>query len=190
MELMPAFHSSFAFLFQRPFAMKGRYYANVFVHFEPTGRPLNYENYDYAEDLDDFLPPYILPGSLEEENWKRRNPTGWHQASPSAAHIDTLPVFAAAAQNDIETLAKIAADNKRSLMAKDRNGWQPIHEAARGGHKEAIEFLVSNGADVNARTHKGTGVSPLHIALNAHDEEHPAAKYLIGKGAVNLGPEL
>jgi hypothetical protein len=190
MELMPVFHSYFAFPFQRPFAMKGRYYANVFVHFEPTGRPLNYANYDYVEDLDDFFPPYIMPGSLEEENWKRRNPTGWHQASPSAAHIDTLPAFAAAAQNDIETLAKIAADNKRSLMAKDRNGWQPIHEAARGGHKEAIEFLVSNGADINVRTHKGTGVSPLHIALNAHDEEHPVAKYLIGKGAINVGPEL
>lgn len=151
---------------------------------------MNWDNYDYVEDLDEFFPPYIMPGSLEEENWKKRNPMGWHQASPSAAHVDTLPAFAAAGQNDLERLAQIAKDDNRSLMAKDRNGWQPIHEAARGGHPEAIAFLVQHGADINARTHKGTGMSPLNVALTAHDEDHPAAQYLVGLGAVNLGAEL
>ena len=70
---------------------------NTFIHFEPTGRPLNYENYDYVEEMDDFLPPYIIPGSTWADQWARNNPTGWHQASPSAAHIDTFPAFAAAA---------------------------------------------------------------------------------------------
>jgi hypothetical protein len=174
----------------RPFPLKGRYYANIFIHFEPTGRPLDYDNYDYVEDLDEFLPPYIVPGSPEEPIWREWNPTGWHQPSPSAAHIDTLPAFAAAAKNDVEGLVKMASDDKRSLTAKDRNGWQPIHEAARGGHKDALDFLIRNGADINARTHKGTGVTPLHIALNAHDQDHPAAQYLIGLGAMNVGPEL
>jgi hypothetical protein len=174
----------------RPFPLKGRYYANIFIHFEPTGRPLDYDNYDYVEDLDEFLPPYIVPGSPEEPIWREWNPTGWHQASPSAAHIDTLPAFAAAAKNDVEGLIKMAADDKRSLTTKDRNGWQPIHEAARGGHKDALDFLIRHGADINARTHKGTGVTPLYIALNAHDQDHPAAQYLIGLGAMNVGPEL
>jgi prolyl 4-hydroxylase len=174
----------------RPFPLKGRYYANIFIHFEPTGRPKSFENYDYVEGMDDFLPPYILPDSPEVANWKRRNPSGWHIASPSAARIDTLPAFAAAAQNDVAGLEKIAAEDKRSLHAKDRNGWQPIHEAARGGHTEALEFLINNGADINARTHKGSGVTPLRITVSAHDEDHPAAQYLKSLGAVNAGPEL
>ena len=176
----------------RPFPLKGRFYANTFIHFEPTGRPLHYENYDYVEEMDDFLPPYIMPDSAWVPEWTRRNPTGWHQASPSAAHVDTFPAFAAAAQNDVDALKQVAAEDKRSLLAKDRNGWQPIHEAARGGHVEAMEYLIQNGADVNARTHKGSGVSPLRITLNAHNKnaDHPAVRYLMSLGAMDIGPEL
>jgi hypothetical protein len=104
--------------------MKGNYFANIFIHFQPTGKPLNFENYDFVEDTDDFYPPYIIKDSDEADNWKKRNPTGWYQASPSGAHVDTLPVFEAAAQNDLKTLKRIAVEDKRSLIAKDRNGWQ------------------------------------------------------------------
>lgn len=178
------------FCMQRPFALKGNYYANIFIHFQPTGKPLNYENYDFVEDMDDFYPPYIIKGSAEAENWKRRNPTGWHQESPSGAHVDTLPAFEAAAQNDLEELQRIASEDRRSLIAKDRNGWQPIHEAARGGHLDTIEFLLENGADLNARTHKGSGVSPLKIAREAHGDEHVVVQFLRELGAQELGPEL
>ena len=77
----------------------------------------------------------------------------------------------------------IAAEDTRSLFAKDRNGWQPIHEAARGGHKEALEFLVSRGVPFNARTHKNEGVTPLAIAINAHAVDHDAVRYLKEIGA-------
>ena len=167
----------------RPFPLKGRYYANIFIHFEPTGRPLNFQNYDYVEDMDEFFPPYVLHDGPWADEWKRRNPTGWHQASPSAAHVDTLPAFAAAAENDVETLRQIAKTDARSLLAKDRNGWSPIHEAARGGHREALEFLVEQGVPINARTHKNKGVTALAIALNAHSDDHEAVKYLKGIGA-------
>jgi hypothetical protein len=167
----------------RPFPLKGRYYANIFIHFEPTGRPLNFENYDYVEDLDEFFPPYLQPNSPWASEWRRRNPTGWQQASPSAAHEETLPAFAAAAQNDVETLRQIASEDARTLVAKDRNGWMPIHEAARGGHKEALEFLVSQGVPLNVRTHKNTGVTPLTVAINAHSTDHEAVRYLKQVGA-------
>lgn len=197
----------------RPFPLKGRYFANIFIHFEvcartnvvlfcfelktcshslflpfplqlqPTGRPKNFNNYDYVEDMDEFFPPYLLPDSLWSAEWKRRNPTGWYQASPSAAHVDTLPAFSAAATNDVDTLAQIAKEDARSLIAKDRNGWQPIHEAARGGHKEALEYLVGQGVPINTRTHKNAGVTPLSIAINAHSSDHEAVRYLKEVGA-------
>ncbi|KAG7347910.1 ankyrin repeat domain protein [Nitzschia inconspicua] len=167
----------------RPFPLKGRYYANIFIHFEPTGRPLNFENYDYVEEMDEFFPPYLLPNGGWADEWRRRNPTGWHQASPSAAHVDTLPAFEAAAHNDVKTLQQIAMEDSRSLFAKDRNGWMPIHEAARGGCKEALEFLVDLGVPLNAKTHKNKGVTPLTIAINAHSEDHDAVRYLKEMGA-------
>lgn len=63
------------FVEQRPFPLKGRFFANIFVHFEPTGRPL-VDNGEQA-DVDDFYPPYLVPGSPEIENWESRNPAGW-----------------------------------------------------------------------------------------------------------------
>jgi prolyl 4-hydroxylase len=174
----------------RPFALKGRYYANIFIHFEPTGRPLHAEGNDWESSLDDFLPPYILPNSPWVKEWSRRNPSGWKQPSPSAAHVDSLTGHSAAAQNNLEVLTQLAAENHRALTAKDRNGWSPIHESVRGGHLEALDFLVNNGADVNERTHHGTGVTPLNIALHTHDEDHPVTRYLKDMGALNIGPEL
>lgn len=63
--------------------MKGRYYANIFIHFEPTGRQLYHHSDNYVEELDDFLPPYILAGSPEVLNWKMRNPNGWKMVGRS-----------------------------------------------------------------------------------------------------------
>lgn len=157
---------------------------------QPTGRPLNYQGDDFKVSLDDELPPYLLPNSPEVANWKKRNPSGWKQPSPSAAQDDILLGHQAAVHNDAVELERLAAKDQRLLHAKDRNGWQPIHEAARFGHKDTMEFLIKKGADVNSRTHNGAGVTPLNIAINAHSADHPVSQYLLGLGAVNLGPEL
>jgi hypothetical protein len=58
----------------RPFPLKGNFYANIFIHFEPTGEHLNDGEWD---NVDDFYPPYVLPDSAEMKNWERKNPTGW-----------------------------------------------------------------------------------------------------------------
>ena len=50
--------------------------ANVFIHFEPVG-PINGELEIGKTDL----PPYIIPGSPEEPNWRRNNPDGHHVSS-------------------------------------------------------------------------------------------------------------
>lgn len=96
----------------------------------------------------------------------------------------------AALNGDTERLASIAKKDAKLLHHKDRNGWQPIHEAARAGQKEAIAFLLEEGADINARTHYGKGNTPLNLAINALSEKHPVSQYLLSLGAVDIGPDL
>jgi hypothetical protein len=63
---------------QRPFPLKGRSYANVFIHFEPVelknGEPL-------VNKLDATLPPYVLADSLEGERQREANPDGQEYVS-------------------------------------------------------------------------------------------------------------
>jgi ankyrin repeat protein len=110
--------------------------------------------------------------------------------SPSATHVDAAEVHIAAAAGDIDTLAEIAVKNERLLHQRDRNGWQPIHEAAHSGHEDVMALLVSNGVDYNARTHNGQGSTPLNIAINSVSEKHPVSQYLLSLGALDIGPDL
>ena len=177
----------------RPFPLKGKYMANIFIHFEPTGRKLGDTSLDYLETLDDFFPPYLLPDSPESENWAARNPNGWKKPSPSAMIQDTNTpeAHAAAAMGDVVRLAMLARDNAKALHRKDSNGWQPIHEAARGGHTEAIELLVKHGADIDACTGHGKGgSSPLDLAIQSLGEDHSMVQYLVGLGASPCTEEL
>ena len=52
------------------------------------------------------------------------------------------------------------------MHGEDENGWQSIHEAARGGHLQVVRMLIEeeHDADMNAVTNNGEGSSPLHIA--------------------------
>lgn len=180
-------YESGSLLHGRPFPLKGNFYANIFIHFEPTGQHVDDGEW---EPMDDFHPPYIMPDTPEFSNWEQRNPSGWKKQSPSAAVVVMSEGHAAAAHGDTDTLREIAAANKRALHEKDRNGWQPIHEAARGGHLDTVRFLVEQKADVNAVTHQGTGVSPYYISLKTHGVDHPLTDYLSGLGAKLVGPEL
>ena len=170
----------------RPFPLKGKFYANIFIHFEPTGRPLYDYSGAYLDTLDEFYPPYLLPDSPEQANWKSRNPQGWNKPSPSAPiqQFNGPEGHRAAAFGDVDHLQRLAKSNKASLTTKDRNGWQPIHEAVRAGHKDAVVFLIEHGADMNARTgHDGRGSTPLGLALDFLNVGDGVTKYLMSLGA-------
>jgi hypothetical protein len=67
-----------------------------------------------------------------------------------------------------------------------------IHEAARTGHLEIIEYLISQVQDnqaykralINAITSQGHGMSPLSIALKNLKKDHPLVDYLRSLGGV------
>ena len=183
-------YESHSLIHGRPFPLKGRYFANIFIHFEPTGRKISHHSDDFVEELDDFFPPYIIPDSPEADNWREQNPSGWRMSSPAAAQRDAPDGHVAAASGDIDTLTAIAKKDRKMLQEKDSNGWQPIHEAVRGGHIDVVKLLLEHDVDINARTHRGKGGSPLNLALETLREEHPLTNFLIENGAINIEPEL
>jgi ankyrin repeat protein len=52
---------------------------------------------------------------------------------------------------DISALIAIATKDIMLLQIYDNNGWTPLHEAARGGHLEAVKFLIDYGLDKVSR---------------------------------------
>lgn len=186
-------YESGSLLHARPFPLKGRYFANIFIHFEPTGCPLGDDTNAYLDTLDSFLPPYLVPGSPWAKEWSIRNPGGWKKPAPSAPklHSNVREPHVAAALGDTVLLQDIARKNEGALHRPDENGWHAIHESARSGHKEATELLILHGADKNVRTGK-YGASPLNIAREYHSEDAAIVRYLksIGASDIEHGAEL
>jgi hypothetical protein len=46
---------------------------------------------------------------------------------------------------DMSALIDIATTDIKLLIVYDNNGWTPLHEAARNGHTEAVQFLINHG---------------------------------------------
>eukprot|EP00574_Skeletonema_japonicum_P002821 CAMPEP_0201715796 /NCGR_PEP_ID=MMETSP0593-20130828/1896_1 /ASSEMBLY_ACC=CAM_ASM_000672 /TAXON_ID=267983 /ORGANISM="Skeletonema japonicum, Strain CCMP2506" /LENGTH=492 /DNA_ID=CAMNT_0048205393 /DNA_START=56 /DNA_END=1534 /DNA_ORIENTATION=- len=191
----------------RPFPLKGRYYANVFIHFEPVGHSVDHgfdpEDETHMATIQDIksgfnkgLPPYIIDGSLEAAVWRRENPDDWEHKHKYEADEEegTGANGAHYASNigDVETLTWIIENPQHRtdlIHEHDYNGWLPIHEAARNGHAEIVEVLVENGVDINERTDFGEGQSVLAVAYDFFEEEHPFIQFLLTMGAEDYDPE-
>jgi prolyl 4-hydroxylase len=175
----------------RPFPMRGRFYANIFVHFEPTGAL----SYDLDTPLADILmdqvgqvsmshglPPYIIHGSEWEEDWRSVNPRGWE--------LSFADPHEAATNSNLNILKEVALHDPSLLHKPDDNGWHPLHEAAVHGHPDVVKFLLEAGADVNQLTSEEGGSSPLALAKHFLEDNHPIFELLEQYGAFELGPEL
>lgn len=157
--------------------------ANVFIHFEPIG-PVDGEIEYGTNDL----PPYVIPGSLEESNWRSRNPNG-HKIMKSESYTKgSTEAHRAAIVGHMRDLKTYVEAHEDSVNARDENGWTPLHEAVRTGKPELVEFLLERGSDVNARTGDGNGGSVLHWAHQAHGDAHEVIELLKKYGAKLMKP--
>eukprot|EP00542_Grammatophora_oceanica_P014012 CAMPEP_0194033644 /NCGR_PEP_ID=MMETSP0009_2-20130614/6250_1 /TAXON_ID=210454 /ORGANISM="Grammatophora oceanica, Strain CCMP 410" /LENGTH=434 /DNA_ID=CAMNT_0038674359 /DNA_START=204 /DNA_END=1508 /DNA_ORIENTATION=- len=184
-------YESHSIVHGRPFPFRGRYYANVFVHFEPLGplklQDLTDTNFEIRaeeqESLNHGLPPYVIPGSDWEEEWHQSNPDGWQLLHDNAQM--------AASRGQLDTLVDLKIQNPSKLHQADNNGWYPIHEAARNGHVHVVSYLLENGdADINAVTNHGKGYSVLKVAQEYLEEGHPMMEFLQSRNAQLIEPEL
>jgi ankyrin repeat protein len=104
---------------------------------------------------------------------------------PPEAHI------AAQAGRLDELEQELQLRNKHDVLTeRDENGWQILHSAISGGNPDIVKLLVTNGAEINARTHGGYGETPLRMAEKRLGDNSPIVKYLKGLGALSIGPEL
>ncbi|KAF5700315.1 woronin body major [Fusarium globosum] len=85
-------------------------------------------------------------------------------ASPTAQLEEPfISLLNAAAEGSIEKLEQLFRNNVK-LNRRDRLGYTALHEAVYFGHFSAVEFLVANGANVNAIVTYG-GDTVLHVAV-------------------------
>jgi len=203
-------YESHSVIHGRPFPLKGRYFANLFVHFEPQGHSMRHHNHvtDAGEDVDakyrdalmrgsggheneqDGLPSYILAGTPEEDHWRQSHPDGQRSKNKKKSFATGSTVAHLAAQGgDVESLKEEVKKKKDLVTAKDKNGWQPLHEGARGGHLDVVKYLVEAGADVNAQT-GDTGGTALYYAKQRFEADHPVVTFLESLGALEIGPDL
>jgi prolyl 4-hydroxylase len=169
----------------RPFPLKGRYMANVFIHFEPIGEVGG--QIEYTGDL----PPYVIPGSPEEANWRKNNPNGHVIMGNKRFATGSTLAHHYASLGDIDSLQRHLDKQPQHINMKDNNGWTVLNEAIRKGDANMIKLVLERGADVNSRSgERGEGGSPLWWALYYHDESSEVVELLKKNNAKNFSPEL
>ncbi|KAK3736364.1 hypothetical protein RRG08_012911 [Elysia crispata] len=81
--------------------------------------------------------------------------------------------------NKIDVVQDILCHDPKLVMSRDGDLYTPLHRASYNDHLEMAEFLLANGAEVNARTLDGW--QPLHSA--ARWNSVATAQALIDAGA-------
>lgn len=246
-------YESHSVIHGRPYPLKGKYYANIFVHFEPSGHcvrhsdrmsgydvkiddaktlyeqaqkkanakyekakkkaeemeskdgnvkfPSRYE-YNFEEGVlkpvkktkenmekeKDLNTPYYIPaGSIDEQRWNQR--INYH-VDKDELKGETIDTHKIAGNGKLSDLIYSYQLSPLSIIRRDENGWQPLHEAARGGHLNVVKYLVEQGSNIDSRTgNGGTGGSVLWWAIRFHGEDHPVAIYLKEQNAVSTPPK-
>lgn len=90
-------------------------------------------------------------------------------------------IYEAAAIGDTSLVAERVHEDARAVNSYSPEGFTPLALAAHFGHEETVEFLLTHGANINAVSKNGLGVTPLHAALYGRRVE--MAKRLLAFGA-------
>lgn len=164
-------YESSTVLHGRPFPLKGKYFANIFVHFEPI---------DHAEMNEiDAQSRALLPGQ-EPLAVRRRHGGSLRSNVVSEDMDDSRKVMLSAARGETNMLRRLLTKSHDLISFSDENDWQPLHEAVRGGHLETVKYLVDSGADIGAVV-KGGG-NALDVAKETLSAGHEIIAYLKSVG--------
>jgi len=91
-------------------------------------------------------------------------------------------IIKAAKSGNLEKMKALLSTDATLLNARDADGSTPLHCAIWKGHRIVVEYLLANGADVNAQNNnEHWGTTPLHAAAHANQAE--IARMLIACGA-------
>lgn len=181
-------YESHSVIHGRQFPLKGRFFANVFIHFEPLG-PLHGGGSSDAE-INGDLPPFLIPGSPSEAEWRAENPNG-HIIKGQPANMYVKggeEALALAANGELEELEEWLDEYPDAVNARDINGWTPLAEAIRNGREDVVQVLLNRGADVHVLLGPNQEFeSMLYLAQEAHGADHAIARMLRERGAIAIG---
>lgn len=174
-------YESSTVLHGRPFKMKGKSFANIFVHYEPDDHTL-------MNKRDREPNKHLTKDALSklEADFSKEGLIGGHEALNQFDYRESedegqTSAHAAAREGDVDALVTLLRRNERLLTTPDVNGWLPIHEAARGGNLGALKYLIQMGADVGSTTKYGG--TPLWWARRMLPANHAVVQYLESIGA-------
>jgi ankyrin repeat protein len=91
------------------------------------------------------------------------------------------PIHSAAQKGDLAKVTALIKQNPSLVSTKDNMGMTPLHVAAKNDHKDVAEFLLANGADINAKDSNGE-FTPLDLALSCY-HYMDVVELLVAKGA-------
>ena len=107
--------------------------------------------------------------------------SGHHEVAALLLMSGVQPdIYEAAAIGRTDLVRRLAGVNG-ALDSCSPEGFTPLALAAHFGHEETVEFLLTQGADVNAVSRNELGVTPLHAAL--YGRRTGVAKLLLRHGA-------
>merc|ERR1712238_174989 len=131
---MGVLYESHSTIHGRPFPLKGRFVANIFVHFEPTGHTLRHHGPEADADAEKHrdggghendahengLPVYIKSDSVESDRWFKSHPNG-RKKKKAPRQTGTNEAHKAAMDGNYSSLKTIAKLHSEKLTEKDSN---------------------------------------------------------------------
>jgi ankyrin repeat protein len=90
-------------------------------------------------------------------------------------------VYEASALGDLEVVRNLVKRNPQLVNSFAADGFYPLGLAAYFGHREIVEFLLKNGADVKLAARNGQKVTALHAGASRGGAE--IVKMLLEAGA-------
>lgn len=130
-----------------------------------------------------FLRPFFLPQSPIRESWWKFY---WEEekyggVAPTFSLLHLAAYFGNVGWTRM-LLQQYGSDHtasRRLTWPKDNYGRAPLFWAATRGHKDVAEFLISRGAEINAKDR--SGLTALHIAVTSDHKD--VVDLLLGSGA-------
>ena len=126
-----------------------------------------------------------LAGALDDQGVSALMRARYRMDEPMAqavrSHVTDLDLFEAAAFADLDRLTELLAYDPASIVARSGDGFTALHFAAFFADAQVVEFLVTRGAEVDAR---GTGWmtgTALHSAASRRRAD--IAQVLLDAGA-------
>ncbi len=88
-------------------------------------------------------------------------------------------IFATVMSGDLNRTRLLIEEQPGLIDTTSWGNWTPLHRASQHGHKDIVDFLLQEGANLEART--VLGMTPLYVAI--YSQKRDIVQFLIEKGA-------